>query len=78
MRHIYRYFTAANFYSRHDLSILRRSRTLFTFLNVEVSVSNKDYLSLENVCVSLMSYSSDEKYFIEFKLTEMPCQNEFT
>ena len=36
-----------------DLSILCRSRTLFTFLNVEVSVSNKDYLSLENVCVCL-------------------------
>ena len=30
------------------------------------------------MCVSLMSYSSDVKYFIEFKLTEMPCQNEFT
>lgn len=58
----YRYFTAVNFYCQHNLSILCRSRTLFTFINVEVSVSNKQYLSFENVSVFLKKI----KYFIEF------------
>ena len=50
---IYHYFTAANFDHLHNLPILCRSRTLFPFINVKVSVSNKQYLSFESVSVCL-------------------------